>query len=112
MKLDATKMADWQIAEAAEKEAKSIEQIAEGLGLKKDELIPMGRGLAKVDYLRALERHGNNPTAKYVDVTAITPTPLGDTGYTLRTGRSAPGRPCCLPIPPKPLQPPPRPRLW
>ena len=86
MKLDATKMADWQIAEAAEKEAKPIEQIADELGLKKDELIPMGRGLAKVDYLRALERHGNNPTAKYVDVTAITPTPLGEGKTTTSMG--------------------------
>ncbi len=86
MKLDATKMADWQIAEAAEKQAKSIEEIAEGLGLKKDELIPMGRGLAKVDYLRALQRHGNNPTAKYVDVTAITPTPLGEGKTTTSMG--------------------------
>ena len=33
MKLDATKMADWQIAEAAEKEAKPIEQIADELVL-------------------------------------------------------------------------------
>ena len=86
MKLDATKMADWQIAEAAEKGAKPIEQIAEELGLKKDELIPMGRGLAKVDYLCALERHNNNPTAKYVDVTAITPTPLGEGKTTTSMG--------------------------
>ena len=34
------------------------------LGLKKDELIPMGQQLAKVDYLRALERHKNSPSAK------------------------------------------------
>ena len=86
MKLDATKMADWQIAEAAEKNARSIEEIAEELGLKKDELIPMGRQLAKVDYLRALERHGKNPSAKYVDVTAITPTPLGEGKTTTSMG--------------------------
>ena len=76
----------WQIAEAAEKNAKSIEQIAEELGLKKDELLPMGHGLAKVDYLRALERHKNSPSAKYVDVTAITPTPLGEGKTTTSMG--------------------------
>jgi formate--tetrahydrofolate ligase len=40
----------------------------------------MGRQLAKIDYVRVMERmkRVDDPIAKYVDVTAITPTPLGE----------------------------------
>ncbi len=86
MKLDATKMKDWQIAEAAEEQMKSINQLADELGLKEDELIPMGRKLAKVDYTKACARLAGNPTAKYIDVTAITPTPLGEGKTTTAVG--------------------------
>jgi len=86
MKLDATKMKDWQIAEAAEEGMKSINQLADELGLKEDELIPMGRKLAKVDYTKACARLAGNPTAKYIDVTAITPTPLGEGKTTTAVG--------------------------
>jgi formyltetrahydrofolate synthetase len=86
MKLDATKMKDWQIAEAAEEGMKSISQLAEEMGLKEDELIPMGRRLAKVDYTKACARLAGNPTAKYIDVTAITPTPLGEGKTTTAVG--------------------------
>jgi len=86
MKLDATKMKDWQIAEAAEEQMKSINQLADELGLKEDELIPMGRRLAKVDYTKACARLAGNPTAKYIDVTAITPTPLGEGKTTTAVG--------------------------
>ena len=86
MKLDATKMKDWQIAEAAEDRMKSISQLAEEMGLKQDELIPMGRKLAKVDYIKACARLAGNPTAKYIDVTAITPTPLGEGKTTTAIG--------------------------
>jgi len=86
MKLDATKMKDWQIAEAAEEGMKSINQLAEEMGLKEDELIPMGRKLAKVDYTKACARLVGNPTAKYIDVTAITPTPLGEGKTTTAIG--------------------------
>ena len=78
MKLDPTKMQDWQIAQAAEETMKPVSQLADELGLKDDEMLPMGRQLAKVDYARALERLADRPTAKYIDVTAITPTPLGE----------------------------------
>jgi len=78
MKLDPTKMKDWQVAEAAEETMKPIEQLAEEMGLLKDELIPMGKRLAKVDYRAALARLKDAPQAKYIDVTAITPTPLGE----------------------------------
>jgi len=86
MKLDPTKMKDWQIAEEAEKHAKPIAQLAEEMGLQADELIPMGRQLAKVDYMRALERLKDVPDAKYIDVTAITPTPLGEGKTTTTMG--------------------------
>ncbi len=79
MKLDPTKMQDWEIAEAAEQTAKPINDIASKLGLMPDEVIPYGRDLAKVDYKKVLKRLGKNKQrAKYVDVTAITPTPLGE----------------------------------
>jgi len=86
MKLDATKMKDWQIAEAAEEEMKPVSQLAKEMGLKDSELIPMGRKLAKVDYQQALVRLKGTPTAKYIDVTAITPTPLGEGKTTTAVG--------------------------
>jgi formyltetrahydrofolate synthetase len=86
MKLDATKMKDWQIAEAAEEGMKPVNQLAEEMGLKEDELIPMGRRLAKVDYTKACARLEGSPTAKYIDVTAITPTPLGEGKTTTAVG--------------------------
>ncbi len=86
MKLDPTKMKDWQIAEAAEEGMKPIGQLAEELGLKPDELLPMGRMLGKVDYMKALDRLSGEPDAKYIDVTAITPTPLGEGKTTTSMG--------------------------
>lgn len=86
MKLDATKMKDWQIAEAAEEGMKPVSQLAQEMGLKESELIPMGRKLAKVDYQQALARLKGAPTAKYIDVTAITPTPLGEGKTTTAVG--------------------------
>jgi formate--tetrahydrofolate ligase len=86
MKLDPRKLKDWQIAEAAEEEMKPVGQLAEEMGLREDELIPMGRKLAKVDYQKALARLKDVPTAKYIDVTAITPTPLGEGKTTTAIG--------------------------
>lgn len=86
MKLDPTKMKDWQVAEAAEEEMKPVSQLAEEMGLKESELIPMGRRLAKVDYQQALSRLQDTPTAKYINVTAITPTPLGEGKTTTAMG--------------------------
>jgi len=86
MKLDPTKMKDWQIAEAAEEGMKPIGQLAGDLGLKPDELLPMGRMLGKVDYMKALDRLSGEPDAKYIDVTAITPTPLGEGKTTTSMG--------------------------
>ncbi len=69
---------DWQISEMAEKQMKSPHQLADELGIKDEELIPMGKRVAKVDYGKVVDRLKNRPNAKYIDVTAITPTPLGE----------------------------------
>ncbi len=76
--LDPLAMKDWQIAEAAEEFMKPVRLLARELGLADDELIPMGPQLAKIDYMGAMNRLQANPTGKYIDVTAITPTPLGE----------------------------------
>jgi len=86
IKLDATKMKDWQIAEVAEENLKPIKQLAGELGLTDEELLPMGRQLAKVDYIKVLERLKDQPQGKYIDVTAITPTPLGEGKTTTAIG--------------------------
>ncbi len=86
MKLDATKMKDWQIAEAAEEQMKPVRQLADEMGLKEDELMPMGRTLGKVDYMKVLDRLKGAPQAKYINVTAITPTPLGEGKTTTAIG--------------------------
>jgi len=86
MKLDPTKMKDWQVAEAAEEQMKPVSQLAEEMGLRGDELIPMGHKLAKVDCTKVLARLKGSPSAKYVNVTAITPTPLGEGKTTTSMG--------------------------
>ncbi|MBN2333271.1 MAG: formate--tetrahydrofolate ligase [Deltaproteobacteria bacterium] len=86
-KFDAPNLADWQIAALAEKELmKPIQQVADELGLVGDELIPMGKYVAKVDYMKVLERLGDRPDGKYINVTAITPTPLGEGKTTTSMG--------------------------
>ena len=84
--LDPITMEDWQIAEAAEENMKSVSQLTEELGILPDEVIPMGRQLAKIDYNMVLNRLSDRPTAKYIDVTAITPTPLGEGKTTTSIG--------------------------
>ncbi len=79
-------MQDWEIAEAAEERMKPIQRLAADIGLRDDELIPCGNKLAKVDYRRVLARLQDAPTAKYIDVTAITPTPLGEGKTTTTIG--------------------------
>ena len=77
MAYDATKMADWQIAEAAEEKMPTPQEWQERLGLQKGEVIPYGR-IGKLDFLKIIERLKKRPDGKYVEVTAITPTPLGE----------------------------------
>lgn len=78
MVLDPTKHADWEIAEAAESNMKKVYQLAEELKLEQEELLPHGHYVAKVDYKKVLDRKKDRPDGKYIDVTAITPTPLGE----------------------------------
>ncbi len=86
MALDPTKHADWEIAEEAETRMKTVNQLAEELGLKKEELLPHGHYVAKVDYSRILERLKDKPDGKFIEVTAITPTPLGEGKSTTTLG--------------------------
>ena len=86
MGLDPRIMQDWEIAEAAEDHMKPIGQLAAEMELQGDELIPYGSRLAKVDYQKVLARLQDAPTAKYIDVTAITPTPLGEGKTTTTIG--------------------------
>lgn len=72
---------DLEIAQAAE--LRPIVEIAEQLGLEPDELELYGKYKAKVR-LDVLARLADVSDGKYVDVTAITPTPLGE-GKTVTT---------------------------
>jgi formate--tetrahydrofolate ligase len=78
-------MADWQISEAAEKNMPTPEEWREKLGLEKEEMLPMGR-LAKLDFLKIIDRLKDKPDGKYIEVTAITPTPLGEGKSTTSCG--------------------------
>ncbi len=78
MALDPTKHADWEIAQEAESRMKTVYQLAEELGLEKEELLPHGHYVAKVDFAKVTQRLAGKPDGKYIDVTAITPTPLGE----------------------------------
>jgi formate--tetrahydrofolate ligase len=78
MVLDPTKHADWEIAEDAETRMKPIIEIAKKMGLNDDELLLHGHHIAKVDFKKVLKRFEGKPDGKYIDVTAITPTPLGE----------------------------------
>jgi formate--tetrahydrofolate ligase len=77
MAYDAVKLKDWQIAEDAEKNMPTPEQWISRLGLQKDELIPFGR-TPKLDFLKIIDRLKHKNDGKYIEVTAITPTPLGE----------------------------------
>ncbi len=85
MAYDAVKMKDWQISEAAEKNMPTPDQWREKLGLKKDEIIPYGR-LARLDFMKIMKRLEKKKDGKYIEVTAITPTPLGEGKSTTSCG--------------------------
>ena len=85
MPYDAVKMKDWQISEAAEVNMPTPWEFQEKLGLKKDEILPMGR-LCKLDFLKIIDRLKDRPDGKYIEVTAITPTPLGEGKSTTSCG--------------------------
>jgi formate--tetrahydrofolate ligase len=75
---------DLQIAQAAS--LLHINRIAEQLGLDPERDLELyGKYMAKVE-LSALAHFQDRPQAKYVDVTAITPTPLGEGKTTTTVG--------------------------
>jgi methylenetetrahydrofolate dehydrogenase (NADP+) / methenyltetrahydrofolate cyclohydrolase / formyltetrahydrofolate synthetase len=82
---DPTRMADWQISEAAEASMKSIWRLGEELGLRNDEIIPHGK-LGRIAFSPIMERLKQKPDGKYIEVTAITPTPLGEGKTTTTIG--------------------------
>ena len=86
MKLDPTKMKDWQIAEAAEETLRPAADLAEELGLLDGEWDAYGKFLAKIDVTKVLRRVGAGRKGKYIDVTAITPTALGEGKTTTTLG--------------------------
>lgn len=78
MTLDPKEYKDWQIAEEAESRMKTVFELGEQLGLEKEEILPYGHHIAKLDYRKILSRCAGRSDGKYIDVTAITPTPLGE----------------------------------
>ena len=74
---------DLDIAQAAR--VLPITEIAARVGVNTDELIPYGHDKAKV-HLDILRRVRNRPRGRYVNVTAITPTPLGEGKTTTTIG--------------------------
>ncbi len=78
-------LSDLEIAQAAE--IKPIIEIAESVGLTEDDLELYGKYKAKV-HLDVLDRLKDRPNGKYIDVTAITPTPLGEGKTTTTVGLS------------------------
>lgn len=85
MAYDATQLKDWQIAELAEQKMPLPEEWQNRLGLKKDEVIPYGR-ICKLDFLKIMERLKSKRDGKFIEVTAITPTPLGEGKTTTTLG--------------------------
>jgi methylenetetrahydrofolate dehydrogenase (NADP+)/methenyltetrahydrofolate cyclohydrolase/formyltetrahydrofolate synthetase len=85
MPYDATQLQDWQIAEAAEANMPTPDEWRGRLGLEPGEVIPMGK-VAKLDFLKINERLKNRPDGKYIEITAITPTPLGEGKSTTALG--------------------------
>ena len=72
--LDPTVYKDWQIAEEAEKTLPPVEYFREKLGLLPDEIIPYGK-TPKLDFIKIMNRLKDKPDGKFIEVTAITPTP-------------------------------------
>jgi methylenetetrahydrofolate dehydrogenase (NADP+) / methenyltetrahydrofolate cyclohydrolase / formyltetrahydrofolate synthetase len=78
-------LSDLEIAQAAK--LIPILEIAKRIGLNESDLEPYGWYKAKI-HLDVVERFKDRPNAKYIDVTAITPTPLGEGKTTTTVGLS------------------------
>ena len=70
---------------AQEADIRPILEIAEKIGLTEDDLDLQGKYKAKV-HLNVLKKLADRPQGKYIDVTAITPTPLGEGKTTTSLG--------------------------
>jgi len=87
MRLDPTTMPDWQIAAIAEQNLRPIADVARDAGLLANEWFHVDRNLARVDLHAVNQRLGSAPQrAKYINVTAINPTPLGEGKTTTTIG--------------------------
>ena len=75
-------LTDLEIARSIQ--LKPIQTIGDNLGILPDELDPYGKYIAKIDAPAILERLKDRPNGRYIDVTGITPTPLGE-GKSLTT---------------------------
>jgi len=78
---------DIEIAQAQQPNIKTVSTLAEEVGLLPEELEFYGNFKAKVR-LETVERLKDVPDGKYIDVTAITPTPLGEGKSTTMVGLS------------------------
>jgi formate--tetrahydrofolate ligase len=74
-------LTDLEIAQSAR--MKHISEIAEMLGIGEDMIELYGKYKAKIS-LDVIDAYKDRPNAKYIDVTAVTPTPLGE-GKTVTT---------------------------
>ena len=83
--LDPTVYKDWQIAEEAEKNLPSVDYFREKLGLLPEEIIPYGK-TPKIDFIKVMNRLKDKPDGKFIEVTAITPTPFGEGKSTVSLG--------------------------
>jgi formyltetrahydrofolate synthetase len=83
--LDPRVYKDWEIAEAAEKTMMTPSQWQEKLGLRDEEVLNYGK-VAKLNYAAIMKRLADRPNGKYIEVTAITPTPLGEGKSTTSLG--------------------------
>ncbi len=83
--LDPTVYKDWQIAEEAEKALPDVEFFQKKLGLLPEEIIPHGK-TPKLDFIKIMNRLQGKPNGKFIEVTAITPTPLGEGKSTTSLG--------------------------
>lgn len=82
---DPTRLQNWQISRLAEEHMPNPSEWAERLALQPDEVIPNGR-LCKLDFLKIMDRLRDHPDGNYIEVTAITPTPLGEGKSTTALG--------------------------
>jgi len=85
MAWDISKYKQWQISELAEVNMPTPDEWREKLNLQKDEVMPYGR-IAKLDFIKIMNRLQSRPDGKYIEVTAITPTPLGEGKSTTSLG--------------------------